>query len=383
MKVVVRGVRSQSGFGVATIGLLRLLNKAGYDVRYIPLTQDVGQDLIGISEDTVKYLNSITIKISDQFIKDSVFIEVGALGYGKNCIKPSSNISKYILYVTTETTTINEHYVDSFNNKFDEIWTASKFNKVSYYVSGIVKPIQVLPHLIDTDKFNPNLKPYNIKNKRSRNFIVNIDFSFRKGLQYLIPAWQKAFSKDDDVSLILKISDGYFKDPSRPINSLNQLLFKHNFNTETSAPILVIPSMIDEKYLPNLYTTGDLYIAPTLGEGFGLPIAETMACGVPPIVSNHSAPSEYVTKDTGFLIDLDHNQPVQLIKDESLLVRDPNYKSRFIYHISESSLSEQMALANSLSTTELKAIGVRSREQIENLFSFEPLIKTLNYILKG
>jgi len=380
MKIVIRGVRSQSGFGVATIGLILLTYEAGHDVRFIPVDTLGKQDTIGINTDVLKFLNSITITEDDPFIKDSMFIEIGSLSYGYYCQRPKI-VDKYILYTTTETTTINIAYVELFNSKFDEIWTASKFNRSGFFASGIIIPVHVLPHYVDTEKFNPNLKPYKIKNKRSFNFVVNIDFSYRKGLHLLIPAWMKAFKKQDDISLILKISDGDFTDPVKPIKSLNDLLFKLDYNRDNYAPILVMSSMIDGQYMPNLYTTGNIYLAPTLGEGFGYPIAEAMACGIPPVVSNCSAPNEYVTSKEGFLVHMNEKNPIQPITDESLLIRDANYKGRFLYNISVESLSEQLLRSCSTSIPDLKIMGDNARQAIIDKFSIKPLTKTLNTLL--
>lgn len=385
MKIVVRGVRSQTGFGVATIGLVNLLIQAGYNTKFIPVnkSKDGYKDFHdGIAMDaSLELLNSLEIDVTDEFVNDSIFIDVGALIYGYSVPKPE-NIKKYILYTTTETTTINKFYVDRFNEKFDEIWTASKFNKSTYFCSGVTKPIKVLPHAIDVDKFNPTLAPYKIKNKRMFNFIVNIDFSFRKGLHLLIPAFANAFTKNDDVALIIKISDGKFDDPRMPINSLNELLFKLNYDINKNAPILIIPNMIDEKYLPNLYTTGDVYVAPTLGEGFGLPIAESMSCGIPVISSNCSAPSEFVNIDNGYLINLDHNNPVQEITDQSLLSRDPNYKGRYLYNISIESLKEQLLAAYHTPKNKLIEKGLAARQTVIDNLSYKALTPTINELLK-
>ena len=173
-----------------------------------------------------------------------------------------------------------------------------------------------------------------------------------------------------------------FNDPKRPIDSLNKLLFNINYAANECAPILAIPQMIPEEYIPNLYTTGDYYLAPTLGEGFGFPIAESMACGVPPIVSNCSAPSEYVDDESGYLIHLNETQPIQEVSDESLLLRDRMYKGRFIYDLSLDSFSKALTTAYNESDEDRLIKGNNARQTIIDRFSLEPLTLTIKNILE-
>ena len=54
--------------------------------------------------------------------------------------------------------------------------------------------------------------------------------------------------------------------------------------------------------LPWWYRTAELFVYPSLFEGFGLPVLEAMACGIPTITSNASSLPE-VAGDAALLID--------------------------------------------------------------------------------
>jgi len=56
-----------------------------------------------------------------------------------------------------------------------------------------------------------------------------------------------------------------------------------NLNMEKEVTFL---GFVDDSDLPKLYTAADLFVFPSLHEGFGLPILEAMACGAPVITSN-------------------------------------------------------------------------------------------------
>lgn len=58
---------------------------------------------------------------------------------------------------------------------------------------------------------------------------------------------------------------------------------------------------IPEKFMPCVYNLADLYVYPSLYEGFGLPLLEAMSCGCPVITSNTSSMPE-VARDAALLI---------------------------------------------------------------------------------
>lgn len=59
---------------------------------------------------------------------------------------------------------------------------------------------------------------------------------------------------------------------------------------------------IPEEDLPALYNAADLFVFPSLYEGFGLPVLEAMACGTPVVTSNTSSLPE-VAGDAALLVD--------------------------------------------------------------------------------
>jgi glycosyltransferase involved in cell wall biosynthesis len=65
---------------------------------------------------------------------------------------------------------------------------------------------------------------------------------------------------------------------------------------------LIFPGFADDEDLPALYRASDLFVFPSLYEGFGLPPLEAMACGTPVVTSNVSSLPE-VVGDAGLTVD--------------------------------------------------------------------------------
>lgn len=65
---------------------------------------------------------------------------------------------------------------------------------------------------------------------------------------------------------------------------------------------VIFPGFVPDEDLPALYSAADLFVFPSLYEGFGLPVLEAMACGAPVITSNTSSLPE-VAGEAGILID--------------------------------------------------------------------------------
>ncbi len=92
-----------------------------------------------------------------------------------------------------------------------------------------------------------------------------------------------------------------------------------NLNLEKD---VIFTGYIKEKYLPYFYSASEMFVYPSLYEGFGHPPLEAMACGCPVISSNVSSIPEIVG-DAGILIKPEDEYQIatailNLFKDKSL-----------------------------------------------------------------
>jgi len=124
-------------------------------------------------------------------------------------------------------------------------------------------------------------------------------------MKALIQAYKSLLEKHKDVVLILA---GPFK-------------YVHEKLTDN---IIVLRNVPREK-LPFLYASADVFVFPTLYEGFGIPPLEAMACGTPVIAPSNSSLPE-VIGDTGIYVEnpLDAKAWYESIK---MLLEDEDLRS--------------------------------------------------------
>jgi glycosyltransferase involved in cell wall biosynthesis len=89
-------------------------------------------------------------------------------------------------------------------------------------------------------------------------------------------------------------SPSKFSDTAKPCDKCGQF----------AAKMSNVSSGVDTKTLGAIYNLFDIYIQPANSEGFGLPIVEAAACGVPVLATDYSAMESEVRKLSGYPIKL-------------------------------------------------------------------------------
>lgn len=183
-----------------------------------------------------------------------------------------------------------EDWVRPMSDLVDEIWVPSKHVLKSYVASGIpVDRLQVVPNGVNTDMFHPGAEPYRLPTGKNFKFLFVGGTIWRKGVDLLLEAYRTSFRRSDDVVLVIKDmgQDSFYK-------GMGAAETIRDIQKDPEAPeILYLDQMIPEQDMPGLFTACDCLVHPYRGEGFGLPVLEAMACGIPVIVTMGGATDDF------------------------------------------------------------------------------------------
>lgn len=162
----------------------------------------------------------------------------------------------------------------------DEIWTPATWVADIYNFYEVNSVVRFIPH-----GFNPEIwKIYHRYEKNIFTFFHVGGPTERKGGQRVVDAFLDLFEGNDSVRLVLK-SHGSSECRVRRSGNL--------MNAAHHPQITVVYENIDVEDLANLYFEADCLVYPTNGEGFGLIPFQGMATGLPTIVTDATACSDF------------------------------------------------------------------------------------------
>jgi glycosyltransferase involved in cell wall biosynthesis len=196
-------------------------------------------------------------------------------------------------------------------NGIDELTVVSNPIKKDVISIGYKKEIFVYPMGVDTTVFTPDKKDYAIKEKYKiyGPFLLFVGtVTEAKGIRYLIEAMPNVLQNYPNSKLVI-IGDGNLKEEmiclTRKINIVGNIIF-------TGA--------LPHEQLPPYFATADVFILPSLSEGFGLVAAEAMSCGTFTITCDLPVIHDIIKdNETGFFCEIGNSKS---ISDKILYVLD-------------------------------------------------------------
>ena len=197
------------------------------------------------------------------------------------------------------------------NRHCDRLLVPSRFHLDNFVASGINQSrLAVLPVAVDLEYFSPG---YHKSSDRSvMSFLSVCSSSSRKNWKSSLEAYFSAFTRDDNVEYILKItSEKRGFNPKYTISMFSYgWALEHDRDVDDLPRVTMISKLYDQRKRKAMYDSADVFISTSHGESFALAAFEAMAMGLPVIAPNWSLFREILTHNqTGFLIDVPELSP--------------------------------------------------------------------------
>lgn len=207
---------------------------------------------------------------------------------------------KWVVFQPWEFGSLRRDWLEPMRFGADEVWVYSSFNKRCYVESGVPEEkIRVVPLGVHEAMLSPPApEPFPLATRKRFRFLFVGGTILRKGIDLLIDAYVREFSPDDDVCLVVKdFGVGSFYRNQTYDHFIREL------QRQPGTPAIeYLSDELTSEALRDLYHACDCLVHPYRGEGFGLPIAEAMACGLPVVVPEDGGASDFCTPETAVLV---------------------------------------------------------------------------------
>jgi glycosyltransferase involved in cell wall biosynthesis/GT2 family glycosyltransferase len=207
---------------------------------------------------------------------------------------------RWVTYQPWEYGSLPAAWVEPMNRLVDEVWVPSNYVRDCYLRSGVdAGKVSVVPYGVDPERFHPNVAPMQLPTRKKHRFLFVGGTIARKGTDILLDTYVANFRAADDVCLVIKdLGASTFYHGQGMGERIKRL------QADPAGPeILYLNADIPAAEMPGLFTACQYLVHPYRGEGFGLPIAEAMACGLAVIVPRHGACLDFCDDSVAYLVD--------------------------------------------------------------------------------
>lgn len=190
-------------------------------------------------------------------------------------------------------------------NLMDEVWVPNNQMVSASRLSGVKRPIKVVPHTCDVSKYSQYYEK--IDNPLFNNkfmFYTIGDFNRRKNFAALLKAFHLEFHPSESVGLFIK-SGSYGSSDSECnaninhfINSVKKSLRLYP-NLEDYIQEVVITNRVSDLEIMRIHYTFDCFVSPSFGEAWNIPAFDAMAMGKTPICTDIGGPADYLKNKEG------------------------------------------------------------------------------------
>jgi glycosyltransferase involved in cell wall biosynthesis len=204
-------------------------------------------------------------------------------------------------------------------NRVDEVWVPSRWNAEVFRDSGVVRPVEVMPHCMEIPSIAAT-PPLPIEGVPDDAFVFYSIFHWneRKNPEGLLAAYLTAMAGVRDAVLVLKT---HFERPrtgragargeeeSAGVESgdgdraqAEIAAFKRKLNLSHYARIVPLTGTLGREQVQGLHRRGDAFVLLQRAEGWGLPHFEAAAMGKPVVTTGYGGVSDFLGPERAYLV---------------------------------------------------------------------------------
>jgi glycosyltransferase involved in cell wall biosynthesis len=180
----------------------------------------------------------------------------------------------------------------------DQVWVPSAWGRDMLIQNSIAADrVHVVPEGIMGNMFHSyGRQPHN--NDRPFRFLTVGKYEERKSIDETLQAFAQVYGNVPGVELVIK--SNYFVNADQKAavlqNKIQSLGLKN---------VVVVWGSVDYEEIADLYRNADVFVLPTKGEGWGIPLIEAAASGIPIITVSYSGHTEFLRRipDSGIPVD--------------------------------------------------------------------------------
>ncbi len=206
---------------------------------------------------------------------------------------------RWVVYQHWEYGSLPREWLRPLAEQADEVWVMSAYARRCFVQSGVpADRVFVVPGGVDIAALTRPRPPFPLRTQKRFRFLFVGGTLARKGFDVLLAAYALAFRRADDVCLVVKdLGAASFYQGQTAGEAVARL------QADPDAPeVEYLDRDLGEDELASLYQSCHCLAYPYRGEGFGLPIAEAMACGLAVIVTGHGAALDFCDEQTAYLV---------------------------------------------------------------------------------
>lgn len=218
-------------------------------------------------------------------------------GWPPNWVPPADG-SPWVVVQPWEFGCLPAAWATPLRDLVDEYWVPTDWVRRCAVASGVpAHKVRVVPNGVDRDRLRPDGPRYPLATTARTRLLFVGGAIKRKGIDVLVESYLRAFTPDDDVCLVLKLTGGH----SFYKGSLDEKLRTLAARRDVPA-IEIVEDGLSNDDVAALYRACTALVHPYRGEGFGMPIAEAMACGLPVVVTGEGAARDFCHPHNAYLV---------------------------------------------------------------------------------